>query len=829
MKISYNWLKEYIVKTNDNTPLQLDANEAARNLTFAGLEVESVEVVESIKGGLQNYYVGLVISCVPHPNSDHLHLTQVEVGFEQPLNIVCGASNVATGQKVIVATVGAKVYTGEEDYFEIKKTKLRGAESEGMICSEKELGISDNHDGIMVLPDSAIVGQAAKDYFNITEDSIFEIGLTPNRSDAASHIGVARDLVAVLNAQCGERKYKINYPSVDNFQTDSNDYKIDIQIDEKLCRRYAAVIVSGVKIAPSPEWLQNHLRAIGLKPVNNVVDITNYVLMETGQPLHAFDFDKVIGKEISVKTLPAKTSFTTLDGIVRELNGNEAMVCNSTEAMCMGGIYGGQHSGIGNNTTDVLIESACFNPVIIRKASKYHNLHTDASFRFERGSDINIVPYALKRAALLMKELAGGKIASDTVDVYPEKVEETKVYLDYSYMDNLIGKKIDRKTIKLILTSLEINIESETPEGLRVNVPSNKVDVTRPCDVVEEVLRIYGYNNVEITQDVKSSLTYTAKPDRDKIRNIISDLLVASGFNETMNNSLSKVAYYDNNQAFPQAQSVNVLNALSKDLGVMRQTLLYGGMEVIAYNINRKTNNIRTFEFGNCYKKNLETFADSNILKRYDEQQHLAIFVTGNLQEENWQMKPQKADFFYLKNAVMNVLQRLRIDLGRFNSEKVTADYFEEGLQLINRDNGKIYVQFGKLKTNVCKAFDVKQEVYYADFAWDLLIKTLPKKEIKYQEVVKFPEVRRDLALVVDKAISFKDIETVAYQYEKQLLRNIYLFDVYEGEKLESGKKQYAISFILQDKDKTLTDKQIEAIMNKLLKGFEKELGAKLR
>jgi phenylalanyl-tRNA synthetase beta chain len=822
MKISYNWLKNYV-------PTNLPPEQVAHLLTFGGLEVEGMEVVETLKGGLRHYYVGQVLSCEPHPDSDHLSLTAVEVGFESPLNIVCGAPNVAKGQKVIVATIGAKVYTNETEWFEIKKTKLRGAVSEGMICSEKELGLSDNHDGIKVLDADAKVGQTAKDYFNIAEDCVFEIGLTPNRSDAASHIGVARDLVAILNTQSKEKVFAINYPSVDDFQTEDEDYDIDIKIDTSLCSRYAALAIKDVKIEDSPSWLKDKLRLIGLKPVNNVVDVTNYVLMETGQPLHAFDLDKVAGKAIEVKTLPKGTKFVTLDGEPRELNGKEAMVCNADEAMCMGGIYGGQHSGVSADTTNILIESAYFNPVVIRKASKYHNLKTDASFRFERGGDPNVVIYALKRAALLIKEIANGKTASKIIDVYPAKIESAKIELNYAQMDNLIGKQIDREVVKLILTSLEMTIEKECESGLSVSVPTNKVDVTRECDLIEEILRIYGYNNVEISSSVKSSLSYEQKPNKDKIKNIVSDFLASCGFNETMNNSLTKIAYYENNIAFPLEQSVYVLNALSKDLGVMRQTLLYGSLETISYNINRKVGNIKIFEFGNCYKKNIENAQDPVITKRYDERIHLAVAITGNLHEETWQEKARKADFFYLKNVVINVLQRLRLDISRFGVENANDTYFEEGLQIVNKDNGKVLVSFGKLNSKVCKDFDIKQDVYYADFAWDLVIKALSKKEIKSQELVKFPEVRRDLALVVDKDVSFVQIEQTAYQYEKRLLQKISLFDVYQGEKLENDKKQYAVSFILQDKEKTLTDKQIEAIMDKLLKGFEQKLGAKLR
>ncbi len=822
MKISYNWLKDYV-------PTNLNVEKVADLLTFCGLEVESIEVVETVKGGLKNYVVGEVLTCENHPDSDHLHLTTVNVGEETPLNIVCGAPNVAKGQKVIVAKIGAKVYSSETEYFEIKKSKLRGYVSEGMICSEQELQISNDHDGIMVIEDNNIIaGTPAKEYLNIQEDYVFEIGLTPNRSDATSHIGVGRDLVALIQTQLKEN-ISLNLPSIEGFKIDKQENNIEIITDSIICPRYSGLTISNIEVKDSPEWLSNRLKLIGIRPINNIVDATNYVLFEIGQPLHAFDLSKIKGNRIEVKTLPKGTKFTTLDGIERELNGIEAMVCNSEEGMCMGGIYGGLDSGVTKETKNIFIESAYFNPVTIRKASKLHGLKTDASFRYERGTDPNVTIYALKRVALLIKEIAGGEISSNIIDVYPNEIKQAEIVICYERMYSLIGKTIEPSIIKTILLSLNISILEEDEKGMKVSVPTNKVDVLRECDIVEEILRIYGYNNVEIPSDVKSSLSFQKKPNTEKIQNLISDLLASNGFNEIMNNSLTKTAYYENNTDFPLEKSVNILNALSKDLGVMRQTLLYGGLETISYNINRKVNNIRIFEFGNCYNKDLEQFDNQNITKRYNEEKHLILLTTGNNTPESWQKKEGQTDFFYLKNFVINIFERLRIDTSKYLLEETNSNYLE-GLQLVNRDNKKVVVCYGKLKQKVGKQFDIKQDVFVADFNWNLIIKTLTNKDIKYQEVSKFPEVRRDLALVVDKTISFAEIEALAYQTEKKLLqRNISLFDVYQGDKLPEGKKQYALSFTLQDKEKTLTDNQIEAIMKKLLKGFEEKLGAKLR
>lgn len=819
MKISYNWLKKY-VDTN------VSAEEIANLLTFGGLEVEDIELVESIKGGLKNFFVGEVLSCVMHPNSDHLHITKVDVGREEPLNIVCGAPNVAEGQKVIVATVGATIYEENGECFEIKKSKLRGEPSEGMICSEKELCLSDNHDGILVLDPSAKVGTPAKEYFNIEEDYVFEIGLTANRSDATSHIGVARDLVALLKSQLNEDK-ALNLPDVEDFKVEECSENININIDTNLCKRYSAVVIKGVEVKDSPKWLADSLRTIGLRPVNNIVDVTNFVLMEIGQPLHAFDFAKVKGNEINVKALEKDTVFTTLDGVERKLNGKEAMVCNAEEAMCMGGIYGGLDSGVSEKTTDVLLESAYFDPVVIRKGAKYHTLKTDASFRYERGADPNITLYALKRAALLIKEVAGGKISSEIVDVYPEPILPKRIELSFERMDSLIGKKLDRDMVKEILTNL--NIETIcNEEGLTAVIPTNKVDVTRECDLIEEILRIYGYNNVEISASMKNCISQSPKPNPEKIQAFVSDMLAAKGFNETMNNSLTKISYYENNADFPQEKSVLVLNALSKDLGQMRQTLLYGQLETISYNINRKTSDLRLFEFGNCYEKNIESFESSEITKRYIEHKHLAMLTTGK-SIESWQAKRVDEDFYYLKNILNNIFLELRVNTSRFELKQIENESYLYALAYIARDSKKTIATVGMLKPSLCKKWDIKQSVFYADVDWTLLYKYIPSSSVRYSEISKFPEVRRDLALVVKEEVTFGEMEALAYQTEKKLLKKVSLFDVYKGDKLPEGHKQYALSFVLQDNEKTLTDKQIEAIMSKLLKTFEQKLDAKLR
>ncbi|MBO7225143.1 MAG: phenylalanine--tRNA ligase subunit beta, partial [Bacteroidales bacterium] len=718
MKISYNWLKKY-VDTN------VSAEEIANLLTFGGLEVEDIELVESIKGGLKNFFVGEVLTCENHPNSDHLHITKVNVGGEEPLNIVCGAPNVAAGQKVIVATIGAKIYEENGECFEIKKSKLRGEPSEGMICSEKELCLSDNHNGILVLDPSAKVGTPAKEYFNIEEDYVFEIGLTANRSDATSHIGVARDLVALLKSQLNEEK-TLNIPSVEDFKVEETSQNIEINIDTNLCKRYSAVVVKGVEVKESPKWLADSLRAIGLRPVNNIVDVTNFILMEVGQPLHAFDFSKVEGNQINVKALEKDSIFVTLDGVERKLNGKEAMVCNSKEAMCMGGIYGGLDSGVNETTTDVLIESAYFDPVVIRKAAKYHGLKTDASFRYERGADPNITLYALKRAALLIKEVAGGKICSQIVDVYPEEIKPKEIELSFERMDSLIGKKLDREIVKEILNKLNISTICRE-DGLTAIVPTNKVDVTRECDLIEEILRVYGYNNIEISSSMKNCISTAAKPNPEKIQAFVSDMLAAKGFNETMNNSLTKVSYYENNKDFPQENSVLVLNALSKDLGQMRQTLLYGQLETISYNINRKTSDLRLFEFGNCYQKNIESFENPEITKRYTEHKHLAMLTTGK-SIESWQAKRVDEDFYYLKNILLNIFSELRVNMTRFELQQIENESYLYALAYVAKDSKKTIATVGMLRPGLCKKWDIKQSIFYADIDWTLLYRYIPSK-----------------------------------------------------------------------------------------------------
>ncbi|MBQ7984312.1 MAG: phenylalanine--tRNA ligase subunit beta [Bacteroidales bacterium] len=819
MKISYSWLKEYI-------SVDLTAEQTAEVLTFAGLEVEDTEKTESVKGGLDKYVIGKVLTCEAHPNSDHLHITTVDVGMQESLHIVCGAPNVAAGQYVVVATIGAKVYDGEE-CFEIKKSKLRGEVSEGMICSEKELQLSDNHDGIMVLNDEPKPGTAAKEYFNIKDDYVLEIGLTANRSDAASHLGVCRDLAAALNAKEG-KKYTVNIPDVSQFAVDETTDNIQVNIDQSLCGRYSGLCIRNVKVAESPKWLKEHLSAIGIRPVNNIVDITNFVLMECGQPLHAFDLDKITTKTVNVRTLAQGTEFVTLDGVKRKLNGKEAMVCNGDEPMCLGGIFGGKDSGITEKTENIFIESAYFNPVVIRKAAKYHQISTDASFRYERGADANITLYALKRAALLIKQLCQATITSNIIDVYPSKVEKKCIDLEFDYLDKLTGKKIDRQVIKTILESLDIELPVFNEQGLQALIPTCKVDVTRPCDLAEEILRIYGYNNIEFAQNVKSSLSYTPKPDKEKIQNIITSYLADNGFNETMTNSLTPSSYYKDNKDFEYGNCVKLFNPLSADLDVMRQTLLYGSLEVVAFNLNRKLSNIKIFEFGNCYQQNPKADKEASVDKRFLQQKHLSIAVSGKMSGDSWQKKAEDVTFFFLKNIVFNVLKRLRTDTDQLLQEPVEASYFSSGLKLVNKESKKTLAVLGQVSAKTKAAFDIKPDVFFADIYWENVVKQIPSKDIKYQTISKFPAVRRDLALVVDKDVTFETIEKIIKDCDRKLIRSVNLFDDYQGLK-EAGKKQYAVSVTLQDEQKTLTDKQIEATVNKIMKTLTNKVDAKLR
>ena len=822
MIISYKWLNDY-VKSN-LTPTEIDDT-----LTFSGLEIEGVEKVETIKGGLEHVVIGKVVTCEDHPDSDHLHVTTVDVGGERLLDIVCGAANVAAGQKVVVATIGTQIWTSETEYFEIKKSKIRGKVSEGMICAEDELGLGNSHDGIMVLPEDAPIGMPAKEYFNVEEDFAIEVAITANRADATSHIGVGRDLVAAYNTQKGGNLV-LDIPSVEGYKQDNSDRKIGVRVeDAENCPRYSGVTITGVKVTESPDWLKNKLRTVGIRPINNIVDITNFVLMEVGQPMHAFDADMIEGGNVVVKKLPEGTMFTTLDGVERKLNGTELMICNEKEGMCIAGVFGGIKSGVTESTTNVFLESAYFNPVSVRKTSKLHGLKTDASFRYERGCDPNITIYALKRAAMLIKELAGGTISSEIIDVYPTSIERAKVDLNYQSMFDLIGKEIPVETIKSILGMLDITIESETAEGMVLRIPTNKVDVTRQCDVVEEIMRIYGYNNISFDETLNSCLSYSKKPNPNKIQNVVGDYLANNGFVEIMNNSLTKAEYYEDNADFDSKNNVVLLNPLSKELNVMRQTLLYSGLECIVYNINHKIPNQKIFEFGKHYRYNPEQAENGDVTKRYFEERHLSIFMTGNEIGENWKMPSMQVDFYFLKAHVINILRRLRINMGRITFEPSTAKYFTAGLDLMFKDSKKVIASLGRLAKPTLKKMDCKQDVYYADINWDLLLKSIPSQELTFAEIAKNPEVRRDLALVLDKNVTFDAIEKLAYETEKKLLKKVSLFDVYEGDRIEEGKKSYAVSFILQDKEKTLSDKQIEAIMAKLQKNFETRLGAKIR
>ena len=822
MIISYKWLNDY-VKSN-LTPTEIDDT-----LTFSGLEIEGVEKVETIKGGLEHVVIGKVVTCEDHPDSDHLHVTTVDVGGERLLDIVCGAANVAAGQKVVVATIGTQIWTSETEYFEIKKSKIRGKVSEGMICAEDELGLGNSHDGIMVLPEDAPIGMPAKEYFNVEEDFAIEVAITANRADATSHIGVGRDLVAAYNTQKGGNLV-LDIPSVEGYKKDNSDRKIGVRVEDvENCPRYSGVTITGVNVTESPDWLKNKLRTVGIRPINNIVDITNFVLMEVGQPMHAFDADMIEGGNVVVKKLPEGTMFTTLDGVERKLNGTELMICNEKEGMCIAGVFGGIKSGVTESTTNVFLESAYFNPVSVRKTSKLHGLKTDASFRYERGCDPNITIYALKRAAMLIKELAGGTISSEIIDVYPTPIERAKVDLNYQSMFDLIGKEIPVETIKSILGMLGITIESETAEGMVLRIPTNKVDVTRQCDVVEEIMRIYGYNNISFDETLNSCLSYSKKPNPNKIQNVVGDYLANNGFVEIMNNSLTKAEYYEDNADFDSKNNVVLLNPLSKELNVMRQTLLYSGLECIVYNINHKIPNQKIFEFGKHYRYNPEQAENGDVTKRYFEERHLSIFMTGNEIGENWKMPSMQVDFYFLKAYVINILRRLRINMGRITFEPSTAKYFTAGLDLMFKDSKKVIASLGRLAKPTLKKMDCKQDVYYADINWDLLLKSIPSQEVTFAEIAKNPEVRRDLALVLDMNVTFDAIEKLAYETEKKLLKKVSLFDVYEGDRIEEGKKSYAVSFILQDKEKTLSDKQIEAIMAKLQKNFETRLGAKIR
>ncbi|MFP4025274.1 MAG: phenylalanine--tRNA ligase subunit beta [Thiohalospira sp.] len=815
MKISYNWLRNYI-------DTELSPNEVAKILTNTGLEVEGIEHFESVRGGLEGLVIGKVTSCKKHPNADKLSVTTVDIGEDKHFPIVCGAPNVAEGQKVVVAKVGSTLYFGDDE-LKIKKAKIRGEVSEGMICAEDEIGIGTSHDGIMVLDDSAKVGTPANQYFETETDTVFEIGLTPNRIDGASHIGTARDLAAFLNLK---KKTNINKPSVDHFKVDNNNLPIEIEIENtEACPRYSGITVSNIKVGQSPQWLQNKLKAIGLNPINNLVDISNFVLHETGQPLHFFDADKIEGQKVIIKTLKEGSVFTTLDEKERKLSADDLMICNAKDGMCIAGVFGGIQSGVTEKTKNVFIESAYFNPVYIRRTAKRHGLHTDASFRFERGADPNNTIFPLKRAALLIKEIAGGEISSDIVDIYPKPVLNNEVELTFKNLIRLTGKSIDREIVKKILESLDIKIINENDERLILEVPTYRVDVTREADVIEEILRIYGYNNIEITEHVNSSISYSEKPDKEKIQNLISEILTANGFHEIMCNSLTKADYYHDLKSYKPENLVEIFNPLSNDLNVMRQTLLFGGLESIVHNINRRNPDLKLYEFGNCYHK--KKTDNENPLKKFDETRQMALLITGNKTVESWVNKTEPTSFFQLKSFVENILEKLGVDIIQTEQNEINNDIFSEGLNYSLNKN--ILVDFGIINKKILKAFDIDVPVYYAEFNWDQMLKTITKHKIRFTEIPKYPEVRRDLALLLDKSIRFNQVKELAYKTEKKLLKQISLFDVFEGEKLGKNKKSYAVSFILQDENKTLTDKQIDKIMNNFIRVFEKELGAKIR
>ena len=808
MKISYNWLKQFL-------QIDWDAAKTGELLTDLGLEVEGIETRESIKGSLKGIVVGKVLTCIQHPNADRLKITTVDLGVDAPVQIVCGAPNVSAGQKVPVATIGTTLYDDKGVGFKIKKGKIRGEESHGMICAEDELGLGLGHDGIMVLDEALKVGASAAEVFDIEIDEIFEIGLTPNRSDAMSHFGVARDLRAGLMQQ--DINLELISPSVSDFHVDERTLRFDVEVDDKdQAPRYCGISITDVTVRDSPEWIQNRLKAIGLTPKNNIVDITNYVLHELGQPLHAFDAQQVKGNKILVKTLKEGTSFTTLDGVKRSLSSEDIMICDAnSDPLCIAGVFGGSKSGVTEHTNSIFLESAYFNSIAVRKTAKRHALNTDASFRFERGIDITLTKYALKRAALLIEEYAGGKMGSDISDFYPEKIEDYQVFLSYENAYRLIGQEIPKETIKKILASLEIKINSETEGGLGLTIPSYRTDVQREADIIEEILRVYGYNNIEFSHKLNTSISFDSNKET-KIENIIANQLTALGFNETMANSLTKPEYVALSNNINEEANVEMLNPLSNDLKVLRQSLLFSGLESVSYNINRKNNSLKFYEFGKTYHKYNE---------KYQEDKHLTLFITGNRTTDSWNSTSKASDFFYLKGIITNILGRLGID--NLKTTPAKQDVFSEGITL---SLGKMkLVEFGVIKKGLLKEFGIKQEVLFADFNWDTILKITGNKSIKVTGLPKFPAVKRDLALLLDVKTEFKEIYNLAFQSEKNLLKEVDLFDVYQGDKLPQGKKSYAVSFLIQDETKTLADKQIEKIMQKLQQTFEKNLDAILR
>ncbi len=822
MKISLNWLKEYI-QTNESP------EKISQWLTDCGLEVEALEKTESVKGGLKGFVIGEVLSCAKHPDADKLSITTVDTGSEV-LPIVCGAPNVAKGQKVVVATPGTILYPTSGESFEIKKARIRGQESKGMICAEDEMGLGTAHEGIMVLDPAVPTGTPAATYFKVEEDYCIEIGLTPNRIDAASHIGVARDLAAVINHLHPESEIKVHKPDVSGFEADENtaDITIDVE-DSEACPRYSGICISGVKVQESPDWIKNRLKTIGLKPINNVVDITNFVLHETGQPLHAFDADKISGNKVIIKKPVKDTLFVTLDEEEVKLTGNDLMICNQQEPMCMAGILGGMDAGVNETTQNIFLESAYFEASGIRKSSKHHTINTDSSFRFERGADPEMTLFALKRAAMLIREIAGGKITSEVMDVYPQPIKPNRIDFRYETSHRLIGKTIDPQTIKHILVSLEIKIIRETSDGLLLEVPPFKVDVTREADVVEEILRIYGYNNVELPDRLHASIVSPPKPDKEKLQNVASDILSSRGFHEIMNNSLTKASYYKNDLFNPES-IVNILNPLSQELGVMRQTLFFGGMETIAWNQNRRMHDIKIYEFGKVYFKETQKEENGNPFKLpgYREERMLSMFMTGQLQPENWNTKQKSVTLFDMKAEAVHMLHKMNIPAGEAKTEELHKEGFlEAGIRFILND--KVLFEIGEVSRTFLKSFDLKQEVFYASINWDEVVKIQERKPIRYTEIPRFPEVRRDLALLVGKDIKFSEIEQLAFKAEKKLLKNVRLFDIYKDNKMGPDLKSYAVSFTLLDKKKTLTDKEIDKVMDKISKTIQKELSASIR
>ena len=818
MNISFKWLKDYLKS-------DLTAEEAATILTDIGLEIEGFERVESIKGGLAGVVVGEVLTCTNHPDSDHLHLTTVDVGSGEPLQIVCGASNCRQGLKVMVATIGTTLYPiDSEEEFKIKKSKIRGVESFGMLCAEDELGIGRDHAGIMELNPEAVVGTPAKEYLGLEEDYLLEIGLTPNRVDAASHYGVARDLAAYLRA--AGRPVSLSLPSVEDWKVDNTSFATEVVVEDKEgAPRYAGVNISGVTVAPSPEWLQNYLRVIGINPKNNVVDVTNFVLHELCQPLHSFDADKIEGNKIVVRTCAEGTKFTTLDGTERTLSEADLMICDATKPMCIAGVFGGAESGVTDSTRNVFLESAYFNPVRVRKSAKRHGLNTDSSFRFERGIDPCNTIYALKRAALLIKELAGGEITSEITDICSETFEPFRFDITFKQINSLIGKEIPEATIREILAALEVAVEAENDGTLSVAVPRYRVDVQRPADLIEDILRIYGYNNVEIPERMSSSLSYVQKPDKERLTNLVADMLSSMGFTETMSNSLTKAAYYEELKAYPAENCVKIMNPLSADLGVMRQTLLFNMMEAVQLNTNHRQADLKLYEFGNCYYFNPSRKEEGG-LAPYSERGRLAILVTGQQQAQSWNVKGAQSDYFFLKSVAEKLLRRFGVDIYSLQCRGTKSDLYDEAVSF---GQGKELFTIGSVSSKIRKMFDIKAEVYFLELEWDTLLRNTKKHKVAASELPKFPEVKRDLALLVDAGVTFEELRRLAFGVEKKLLKSVSLFDVYQGDKLPAGKKSYALTFILRDNERTLDDKTIDRIMNNLIKQYTDKAGAQIR